>query len=116
MASIGSLGWLVPSASVFVTVIRYVVFGASGLMMADDPEPLTVAVRTGALEPTGVAVTVEEVITPAVSPAGVHDTWKRSWSVSPTSMFDCDALTALGGAGATRGGLVVSRYAAVAVL
>ena len=35
MISIGELGSLVPSASVFVTVMRYVVFGCTGARLAE---------------------------------------------------------------------------------
>jgi hypothetical protein len=80
------------------------------------PPPATVIVRTGALDPTGVAVTVEELTNPAVAGAGVQLTWKRSSSFPPTSMLDWAAVTPVGAAGATTGGELVSRYAAVAVL
>ena len=55
--------------------------------------PFTVTVRTGTVEPTGVAVAVDEVRTSAVAGSGTHATW--NWSgVWP-------AVTAVG-AGATR--------------
>ncbi len=67
---------------------------------------------TGALEPTGVAVTVEDVISAAVAGAGVQLDLQLPLRGLLFGHFDGDhalALTSVGGSGATSGGSPVSR-------
>jgi hypothetical protein len=72
---IGLLVPLEPAASLLITVIWYVVSGWSGPMSPLLADPLTVPVRTGAVEATGVAVMVEELTRTEVDDAGVQPTW-----------------------------------------
>ena len=68
--------------------------------------------RTGALDPpVGVAVTVEEVIAPALAGSAVQLTVKRSVGgcSSAVSNEDSAHLDPLGAAGGCRGGSPVSR-------
>jgi len=78
-----------------------------------EAEPLTIAERTGFVDPTGVAVMVDDVIAAGAALFGCQETSNSS----PT----CDALTLVGaaGAGTTRKAAllrlqILSPYASVA--
>src|SRR4051794_18530216 len=94
----GALGGLEPPASVLTTVMSYVVRGASGPVATLAAAPVTVVVTSAAVDPTGVKVTVEEVISAAAVGSAAQEICH-----SPP---DSTALTAVGAAGG-----VTSRYA-----